>query len=73
MLKLVSCSQTVYGNLMAFLGRPFIKRFVTESGDWSQMNISVFGITVAYTQPNVIGEYGEPDFFWCRKFLRYLF
>lgn len=73
MFKMVSCNDTVYYGLLALKNRWFIRWFVVERGEWSQTNIFIFGIAMAYTQPNTIGKPGDPDFFGCRRFLRVFF
>jgi len=62
MFSIVGCNETTYNRLAAFC---------RSDGDMSQENLTLFGITVAYMQPNMIGEFGDPDFYWCRKFFKW--
>jgi len=50
-----------------------LARFCKSDGDFSQENLTLMGITMGYMQPNMIGERGDPDFYWCRRFLKWFF
>jgi len=63
MFSMVGCNEATYN---------WLRERGTITGDFSQENVSIFGVTVAHMQPNMIGEIGEPDFFWCLRPLRWL-
>lgn len=62
MFKMVTCSKEKYDQ---------IAKFCTIEGGWFQENakLKFVGVTLASMQPNMIGKVGEPDFYWCRRFL----
>lgn len=62
MFKIVGCSEETFGK---------IAKYCKSDGDLSQETLSFIGITMAYMQPNMIGERGDPDFYWCRRFLKW--
>lgn len=63
--KMVSCSAAVYSKLAEVCDQ--------DDREWSQSNLSFLKIHMAWHQPNVIGERGEPDFYGCRRFLKWFF
>ena len=68
MFKMVECSEKTYDRL---------SRVCRFSGGMSQEDLLFAGIKMASMQPNMIADplarIREPDFFWCRRFLKWFF
>lgn len=65
-MKFISCTQSTYVKLRKL---PFIK----ISGNMSQENLTLFGIFIAYSQPNMMYDDGPVEFFYCPRPLTWLF
>jgi len=64
MFKMKSCSESTFNTLL---------KFCKSDNGFSQETLYFCGVAVACMQPNMIGERDEPDFYWCRGFLKFIF